>query len=237
MVLIGMGEFFVILVVGIDFLVGVILVFFGMVIVKLMLVGVDLFFAVMIGGVLVGGVLGVINGCLVNWMGLYLFIIIFGINVIFCGIMLVIFDVNLVYGFLFDFVNFFVVSVIGIFVFVIFLLIVVFIFWFLIMCMRFGCNIYVLGGNKNLVFYFGIDVKFYILVVFIIFGVCVGLVGVVLIVWFGVVELFVGMGFEIYVIVSVIIGGISFFGGKGCIFFVVIGGLIIGIINNGLNIL
>lgn len=182
MVLIGMGEFFVILVVGIDFLVGVILVFFGMVIVKLMLVGVDLFFVVMIGGVLVGGVLGVINGCLVNWMGLYLFIIIFGINVIFCGIMLVIFDVNLVYGFLFDFVNFFVVSVIGIFVFVIFLLIVVFIFWFLIMCMWFGCNIYVLGGNKNSVFYFGIDVKFYILVVFIIFGVCVGLVGVVLIV-------------------------------------------------------
>ena len=36
---------------------------------------------------------------------------------------------------------------------------------------------------------------------------------------------------------SAIIGGTSFFGGKGRIFSVVIGGLIIGTINNGLNIL
>ena len=38
-------------------------------------------------------------------------------------------------------------------------------------------------------------------------------------------------------IASAIIGGTSFFGGKGRIFSVVIGGLIIGTINNGLNIL
>ncbi|HFO9944090.1 TPA: hypothetical protein ACHKF7_000872 [Escherichia coli] len=46
-----------------------------------------------------------------------------------------------------------------------------------------------------------------------------------------------GMGFETYAIASAIIGGTSFFGGKGRIFSVVIGGLIIGTINNGLNIL
>uniref|UniRef100_UPI003F68CE66 ABC transporter permease subunit n=1 Tax=Escherichia coli TaxID=562 RepID=UPI003F68CE66 len=40
-----------------------------------------------------------------------------------------------------------------------------------------------------------------------------------------------------YAIASAIIGGTSFFGGKGRIFSVVIGGLIIGTINNGLNIL
>ena len=45
------------------------------------------------------------------------------------------------------------------------------------------------------------------------------------------------MGFETYAIASAIIGGTSFFGGKGRIFSVVIGGLIIGTINNGLNIL
>ncbi|HFO5418079.1 TPA: hypothetical protein ACHJ7T_000504 [Escherichia coli] len=46
-----------------------------------------------------------------------------------------------------------------------------------------------------------------------------------------------GMGFETYAIASAIIDGTSFFGGKGRIFSVVIGGLIIGTINNGLNIL
>ncbi|VFS62030.1 D-allose transport system permease protein AlsC [Raoultella planticola] len=36
-----------------------------------MLAGVDPFLAALIGGVLVGGALGAINGCLVNWTGLH----------------------------------------------------------------------------------------------------------------------------------------------------------------------
>lgn len=68
-VLIGMGEFFAILVAGIDLSVGAILALSGMVTAKLMLAGVDPFLAAMIGGVLVGGALGAINGCLVNWTG------------------------------------------------------------------------------------------------------------------------------------------------------------------------
>lgn len=66
-VLIGMGEFFAILVAGIDLSVGAILALSGMVTAKLMLAGVDPFLAALIGGVLVGGALGAINGCLVNW--------------------------------------------------------------------------------------------------------------------------------------------------------------------------
>ena len=77
-VLIGMGEFFAILVAGIDLSVGAILALSGMVTAKLMLAGVDPFLAALIGGVLVGGALGAINGCLVNWTGLHPFIITLG---------------------------------------------------------------------------------------------------------------------------------------------------------------
>lgn len=84
-VLIGMGEFFAILVAGIDLSVGAILALSGMVTAKLMLAGVDPFLAAMIGGVLVGGALGAINGCLVNWTGLHPFIITLGTNAIFRG--------------------------------------------------------------------------------------------------------------------------------------------------------
>ena len=193
--------------------------------------------AAMIGGVLVGGALGAINGCLVNWTGLHPFIITLGTNAIFRGITLVISDANSVYGFSFDFVNFFAASVIGIPVPVIFSLIVALILWFLTTRMRLGRNIYALGGNKHSAFYSGIDVKFHLLVVFIISGVCAGLAGVVSTVRLGAAEPLAGMGFETYAIASAIIGGTSFFGGKGRIFSVVIGGLIIGTINNGLNIL
>ena len=231
-VLIGMGEFFAILVAGIDLSVGAILALSGMVTAKLMLAGVDPFFAA-----LIGGVLGAINGCLVNWTGLHPFIITLGTNAIFRGITLVISDANSVYGFSFDFVNFFAASVLGIPVPVIFSLIVAVILWFLTTRMRLGRNIYALGGNKNSAFYSGIDVKFHILVVFIISGVCAGLAGVVSTARLGAAEPLAGMGFETYAIASAIIGGTSFFGGKGRIFSVVIGGLIIGTINNGLNIL
>ena len=105
-----MGEFFAILVAGIDLSVGAILALSGMVTAKLMLAGVDPFLAAMIGGVLVGGALGAINGCLVNWTGLHPFIITLGTNAIFRGITLVISDANSVYGFSFDFVNFFAAS-------------------------------------------------------------------------------------------------------------------------------
>lgn len=189
-VLIGMGEFFAILVAGIDLSVGAILALSGMVTAKLMLAGIDPFLAALIGGVLVGGALGAINGCLVNWTGLHPFIITLGTNAIFRGITLVISDANSVYGFSFDFVNFFAASVIGIPVPVIFSLIVALILWFLTTRMRLGAA-----------------------------------------------EPLAGMGFETYAIASAIIGGTSFFGGKGRIFSVVIGGLIIGTINNGLNIL
>ena len=229
-VLIGMGEFFAILV-------GAILALSGMVTAKLMLAGVDPFLAALIGGVLVGGALGAINGCLVNWTGLHPFIITLGTNAIFRGITLVISDANSVYGFSFEFVNFFAASVLGIPVPVIFSLIVAVILWFLTTRMRLGRNIYALGGNKNSAFYSGIDVKFHMLLVFIISGICAGLAGVVSTARLGAAEPLAGMGFETYAIASAIIGGTSFFGGKGRIFSVVIGGLIIGTINNGLNIL
>ena len=44
-------------------------------------------------------------------------------------------------------------------------------------------------------------------------------------------------GYETFAIASAIIGGTSFFGGRGQIPTVVIGGLIIGTISNGLNML
>lgn len=174
-----MGEFFAILVAGIDLSVGAILALSGMVTAKLMLAGVDPFLAALIGGVLVGGALGAINGCLVNWTGLHPFIITLGTNAIFRGITLVISDANSVYGFSFDFVNFFAATPLGIPVPVIFSLIVAVILWFLTTRMRVGRNIYALGGNKHSAFYSGIDVKFHMLLVFIISGVCAGLAGVV----------------------------------------------------------
>lgn len=236
-VLIGMGEFFAILIAGIDLSVGAILALSGMITAKLMLAGVDPLLASIIGGILVGGGLGAINGVLVNYTGLHPFIITLGTNAIFRGITLVLSDANSVYGFSFEFVDFFAQELLFIPVPVLFAVIVALLLWFLTNKMRLGRNIYALGGNKESAYYSGIDVKFHTLIVFIISGICAGLAGVVSTARLGAAEPLAGVGFETYAIASAIIGGTSFFGGKGRIFSVVIGGLIIGTINNGLNIL
>lgn len=94
-----------------------------------------------------------------------------------------------------------------------------------------------LRRQRDRAFYSGIDVKLHTLIVFMISGLCAGLAGVLSIARLGAAEPAAGTGFETYAIAAVIIGGTSFFGGKGRIPSVVIGGLIIGTINNGLNIL
>ena len=71
----------------------------------------------------------------------------------------------------------------------------------------------------------------------LISGICAGVAGIVLLGRLGSAEPAAATGFETYAIAASIIGGTSFFGGKGKIFGVVIGGLIIGIINYGMNIL
>ena len=66
-------------------------------------------------------------------------------------------------------------------------------------------------------------------------GLCAGLAGVLSTARLGAAEPAAGTGFETFAIASAIIGGTSFFGGIGKIPKVVLGGLIIGIINNGIN--
>ncbi|AMM81123.1 TPA: D-allose ABC transporter permease [Pasteurella multocida] len=236
-VLIGMGEFFAILIAGIDLSVGSILALSGMVTAKLMIVGIDPILASLIGSICVGGGLGAINGALVNYTGLHPFIITLGTNAIFRGATLVISDANSVYGFSFEFVDFFSQDILWIPIPVIFALLVALFLWFLTNKTRLGRNIYALGGNKESAYYSGIDVKFHTMAVFVISGICAGLAGVVSTARLGAAEPLAGVGFETYAIASAIIGGTSFFGGKGRVFSVVIGGLIIGTINNGLNIL
>ena len=103
--------------------------------------------------------------------------------------------------------------------------------------MKVGRNIYALGGNKEAAWYSGINVQLHTLIVFIISGICSGIAGIVLLGRVGAAEPAAATGFETYAIAAAIIGGTSFFGGKGKITGVVIGGLIIGLINYAMTVL
>ena len=90
---------------------------------------------------------------------------------------------------------------------------------------------------KRQAWYSGINTKRYTMLAHTLGAFVAGIAGIIMTSRVGAAEPLAGDGYETYAIAACIIGGTSFFGGKGKIFGVVLGGLIIGTINNGLNIL
>ena len=236
-ILIALGEFFAILIAGIDLSVGSVVALTGMVTAQLMVAGVHPLLSLVLG-VLLGGVLGLINGVLVNRTGLHPFIITLGTQAILRGVTLIISNSSAVFGFPASFTRTISVNVFGLVPLVaIIALLTAVVLSFLTRQTKLGRNIYALGGNREAAWYAGINVKLHTLIVFMISGLCAGLAGVVLLGRVGSAEPAAAPGFETYAIAAAIIGGTSFFGGKGKIFGVVIGGFIIGVINFGMNLL
>lgn len=236
-ILIALGEFFAILIAGIDLSVGSVVALTGMVTAQLMVAGVNPLLSLVLG-VLLGGVLGLINGVLVNRTGLHPFIITLGTQAILRGITLIISNSSAVFGFPASFTRTISINVFGLVPLVaIIALLTAVVLSFLTRQTKLGRNIYALGGNREAAWYAGINVKLHTLIVFMISGLCAGLAGVVLLGRVGSAEPAAATGFETYAIAAAIIGGTSFFGGKGKIFGVVIGGFIIGVINFGMNLL
>ncbi len=236
-ILIAMGEFFAILIAGIDLSVGSVVALTGMVTAKLMVSGVNPILAVLFG-ILLGAFLGLLNGLLVNVTGLHPFIITLGTQAILRGVTLIISNSSAVFGFPASFTKVISTNVFGLIPIVALIAIAAaLILSFITRKTKLGRNIYALGGNKESAWYSGINVNLHTLIVFIISGICAGIAGIVLLGRVGSAEPAAATGFETYAIAASIIGGTSFFGGKGKIFGVVMGGFIIGVINFGMNLL
>ena len=237
MILLACGVFFTILIAGIDLSVGSMLALTGMVTAQLMVAGCPPWLAVLLGGIVLGALLGAINGVLVNVTQLHPFIITLGMMAIYRGLTLIISDARSVFGFPAEFSNVVAGRLLGIPVPVMVAVAVAGFLYFLASYTRLGRNIYALGGNAQAAWFSGINIKLHTLVVFVISGVCAGIAGVVTVARTGAAEPNAGTGFETFAIASAIIGGTSFFGGRGLVTGVVVGGLIIGVISNILNIM
>jgi len=102
---------------------------------------------------------------------------------------------------------------------------------------RFGRQIYAVGGNPEAARLSGLKVPRILLSVYLIMGFFAGLGGFVLAARLNSAEAVAGIGYELTVIASVVIGGTSLFGGIGTIFGTVIGTVLIGVLLNGLVLL
>jgi D-xylose transport system permease protein len=101
----------------------------------------------------------------------------------------------------------------------------------------FGRHIYAVGGNAEAARRAGINVKFIRVLCFVISGSMAGLGGVILASRLNSVDLTFGGGTLLLDTISAaVIGGVSLFGGRGRVSGALFGGLIIGMISNGTDL-
>jgi ribose transport system permease protein len=100
-----------------------------------------------------------------------------------------------------------------------------------------GSYLFATGGNEEAARLSGIKVSRIKVWVYIISGIFSGIAGLVLAARLGSAQPNTGVGFELDAIAAVVLGGTSLMGGKGGIWGTLIGTFIIGVLNNGFNLL
>lgn len=103
--------------------------------------------------------------------------------------------------------------------------------------MKYGRYLYATGGNENAAIASGVNVFMIKMTTYVIMGICTGIAGVLLTSRVNAGQPAMGVGYETDAIAASVIGGVSFNGGIGSIPGTAIGVLIIGLINNGMNLM
>ena len=102
---------------------------------------------------------------------------------------------------------------------------------------RLGKHIYATGGNRTAAEYSGINTKKVTVFVFVFSGLLASLAGIWTVGRTFSATMVMGQSAEMDAIAAVVLGGTSMSGGKGSISGTVIGVIIIGVLNNGMNLL
>ena len=236
--LIAFGMTFVILTGGIDLSVGAILALSSALTAGMMVSGIDPILAIIIGCIL-GGLMGTVNGLFITKGKMAPFIATLATMTIFRGLTLVYTGGNPITGlgdnYLFQLFGrgyFLGIPVPAI------TMILTFVVLFIILHKTpFGRKTYAIGGNEKAALISGIKVPKVKIMIYSLSGMLAALAGAILTSRLNSAQPTAGTSYELDAIAAVVLGGTSLSGGKGRIFGTLIGALIIGTLNNGLNLL
>ncbi|MDU4324273.1 MAG: ribose ABC transporter permease [Clostridium celatum] len=234
--IIAVGMTFVILTGGIDLSVGSTVAISGAFAASIIKSTNNVFLAVLAAGI-VGIVIGLINGLLISKGKLQAFIATLATMTIFRGATLVFTNGTPISKLPENFVNIGNGKLGFIPIPVIITVIVLVIAIYVLTQTRFGRYLYALGGNEDSARLSGINTTKIKTLVYVISGFASSIAGVIIASRIGSASPNAGTGFELDAIAAVVIGGTSLAGGEGRITGTLIGALIIGVLNNGLNLM
>ena len=237
--LIAFGMTFIILTGGIDLSVGSILALSSALTAGLLGSGMPVTLAILISLIL-GCILGMMNGLLISYGKLAPFIVTLATMTIFRGATLVYTNGNpitkgLSDTFLFQFLG--QGYIVGIPFPVIIMFIVFIVLYVLLHKTAFGKSVYAIGGNEKAAYISGVKLNKVKIIIYSISGIMASISGLIITSRLSSAQPTAGASYEMDAIAAVVLGGTSLSGGKGRILGTLIGALIIGVLNNGLNII
>ncbi|GAC1578346.1 MAG: ABC transporter permease [Ktedonobacteraceae bacterium] len=238
--IVAVGETLVVLTRNIDLSVGSIVGFTAFVAADLFKQqpGSNLFLAILLGCTL-GLVLGCINGLLVTVGRVPAIIVTLGTLYIFRG-----FDFVIAGGTQVSasnvpdsFLSLATTRILGIPALILFAAAIALIFAYLLRFSRTGRELYAIGSNPEAARLVGIRSNSLIFGAFLLSGLLCGFAGVLWGARFATVNSTAATGLELQVIAAVVVGGVNTFGGSGTILGAILGAIVLGTVNDALNLL
>ena len=236
--LIAFGMTFVILTGGIDLSVGSTLALTGAIAASMLASGMDPVLT-MFTALLIGAILGAINGVIIAKGKVAPFIATLATMTIFRGLTLV-FTEGRPISDLGNEITFQMLGkgyFFGVPVPVVTMILAFFALYFIMHKTTFGRRVYAVGGNEGAAKLSGINVDRIKIAVYSLTGMLAALSALILTSRLNSAQPTAGTSYELDAIAAVVLGGTSLTGGRGWIFGTLVGALIIGVLNNGLNLI
>lgn len=235
LLLVSFGMGITILSDGIDISLGGVLSFAGVVTAILMRTGVSIFFSAFIG-ILSASMIGLINGVFIAKMNVPPFIATFCTMGISYGLALLLSDRGSVWGVNPNIRWLVEGKILGLPVQLYIIIIISLSFYLLLKYTSYGIGLYAIGGNVESAEYAGIPVAKYRILTYVISSSIAGFASIFLIARLNAAIPRMGLGYEWDAIVVCIVGGVIFSTGKGGVFGIIVGAILIATLRNGLNL-
>ena len=232
----SIGMTFVICAGQIDLSVGAIIGFSGVCMGLLLNQGVSPIWAILIE-LLIGVIVGIVNGIFVAYGKINSFIVTLGMMTILRGITLILTNSSSVFGFG-NIITFIGSGKIGpVNMPIILSLVIATVGGVLLHRTTFGNYCLFIGTNEIALNRSGVNVKKYKIIIFALCGLCASVAGLIITARLNSAEPLAGQGYEMDAIAASILGGTSMQGGKGNIIGTIVACLILNIMKNGLTLL
>lgn len=234
--IIACGMNFILLVGGIDLSVGSVVAVAGVVAAEISILTSNIFLTI-VAVLLMGVLVGFINGALIVKFRIPPFIVTLAMMSILRGGVMVYTNSNTYFGLMPQLMTVG-QGYVGIIPIPVIIMLVTFIIGiFILSKTRFGLHVYAVGGNEEVSRLSGINTKFILVMVYIICGILAALAGLITTARTAAATPTAGQGYEMDAITAVVLGGTNMNGGSGSLVGTLAGVAVLTVLTNGLTML